>query len=106
MPLDMASSMYPGLHPLRPQKLTVDSFCTYDMSKRLLASPSEDINNLGAWKVLLAGGIAGCISWATIFPLDVIKTRIQSQPLLVAKAPSTTSTLSHTPSNSPLLVQI
>ncbi|KAK9320515.1 mitochondrial carrier domain-containing protein [Lipomyces orientalis] len=30
--------------------------------------------------LLLAGGIAGCMSWASIFPLDVIKTRYQAQP--------------------------
>jgi hypothetical protein len=61
--------------------------------------PSD--GNLSAWRTLLAGGIAGCISWASIFPLgksrlnpvdvglelnaptaDVIKTRVQSQPLL------------------------
>ena len=29
--------------------------------------------------VLLCGGLAGVITWASIFPLDVIKTRVQSQ---------------------------
>ncbi|TGZ84185.1 mitochondrial carrier [Ascodesmis nigricans] len=28
--------------------------------------------------VLLAGGIAGCVSWASIYPLDVVKTRVQT----------------------------
>lgn len=32
-------------------------------------------------KVLLCGGLAGVITWATIFPLDVIKTRVQTQAL-------------------------
>ncbi|KAK7205298.1 solute carrier family 25 member 45 [Myxozyma melibiosi] len=31
--------------------------------------------------LLLAGGIAGCATWASIFPLDVIKTRYQTQPV-------------------------
>ncbi|KAK9332372.1 mitochondrial carrier domain-containing protein [Lipomyces starkeyi] len=29
--------------------------------------------------LLIAGGFAGCMSWASIFPLDVIKTRYQAQ---------------------------
>ena len=32
-----------------------------------------------AWRVLLCGGIAGVMTWASIFPLDVIKTRLQTQ---------------------------
>lgn len=32
-----------------------------------------------AAKVLLCGGIAGVVTWASIFPLDVVKTRLQSQ---------------------------
>lgn len=32
-------------------------------------------------KVLLCGGLAGVITWASIFPLDVIKTRVQTQVL-------------------------
>ena len=34
-----------------------------------------------AMKVLLCGGLAGIITWASIFPLDVIKTRLQTQVL-------------------------
>lgn len=32
-----------------------------------------------AMKVILCGGIAGIATWASVFPLDVIKTRIQAQ---------------------------
>ena len=32
-----------------------------------------------AAKVLLCGGLAGVVTWASIFPLDVIKTRVQTQ---------------------------
>lgn len=32
-------------------------------------------------KVLLCGGLAGVVTWASIFPLDVIKTRVQTQSL-------------------------
>lgn len=30
-------------------------------------------------KILLCGGIAGIITWASVFPLDTIKTRVQTQ---------------------------
>jgi solute carrier family 25 carnitine/acylcarnitine transporter 20/29 len=32
-----------------------------------------------AARVLLCGGMAGVITWASVFPLDVIKTRVQTQ---------------------------
>ncbi|ROW07434.1 hypothetical protein VMCG_03735 [Cytospora schulzeri] len=32
-----------------------------------------------AAKVLLCGGMAGIVTWVSIFPLDVIKTRVQAQ---------------------------
>lgn len=43
-------------------------------------------------KVLLCGGIAGIATWVSIFPLDVIKTRVQAQVAangLAATPPST-----------------
>lgn len=33
-------------------------------------------------KVLLCGGLAGVVTWASIFPLDAIKTRVQTWDLL------------------------
>ena len=35
-----------------------------------------------AARVLLCGGLAGIVTWASIFPLDVIKTRVQTQGIL------------------------
>lgn len=34
-----------------------------------------------ASKVLLCGGIAGIVTWGSVFPLDMIKTRLQAQPM-------------------------
>jgi len=35
-----------------------------------------------AVRVLLCGGIAGVVTWASIFPLDVVKTRVQTQVMM------------------------
>lgn len=56
------------------------SFWSYEWSKRALGSP-DDTDRQAAIKVLLCGGLAGIVTWASIFPLDVIKTRVQTQVL-------------------------
>lgn len=50
-------------------------FWAYEGMKRLLEIQSGD----DAWKLLLAGGVAGTISWASIYPIDVVKSRLQMQ---------------------------
>jgi solute carrier family 25 carnitine/acylcarnitine transporter 20/29 len=55
-------------------------FWSYEICKRMLKSEEEDTPRIAGAKVLLAGGIAGVVTWASIFPLDVIKTRVQTQP--------------------------
>jgi len=39
-------------------------------------------------KVLLCGGVAGVVTWASVFPLDVVKTRVQAQILHISAVPS------------------
>ncbi|KAF2455384.1 mitochondrial carrier domain-containing protein, partial [Lineolata rhizophorae] len=67
-------------------------FWSYELSKRALCSDEEghgaadgsspgQSDTAAALKVLLCGGVAGIVTWTSIFPLDVIKTRIQTQPL-------------------------
>ena len=63
--------------------LTIDSFLSYEWSKQNMTTP-EDTDRQTAMKVLLCGGFAGIMTWATIFPLDVIKTRVQTQALQTA----------------------
>lgn len=41
----------------------------------------DDDARQSALKVLLCGGIAGIATWASVFPLDMIKTRLQAQTM-------------------------
>ncbi|KAG8623766.1 hypothetical protein KVT40_008742 [Elsinoe batatas] len=61
-------------------------YVSYETSKRAFMK-SRDVDSPEWMSVLLCGGIAGVVTWASIFPLDVIKTRVQTQGL----SPSPTS---------------
>jgi solute carrier family 25 carnitine/acylcarnitine transporter 20/29 len=64
-------------------------FWSYELSTRYTisrmresgAQPLSDgkVSMEEAAKVLLCGGLAGVVTWASIFPLDVVKTRVQTQ---------------------------
>ena len=58
----------------------VSSFWSYELSKGWMTAENET-ERQKALKVLLCGGLAGVVTWASIFPLDVIKTRVQTQLL-------------------------
>jgi solute carrier family 25 carnitine/acylcarnitine transporter 20/29 len=54
-------------------------FWSYELSRRWMGG-NETAD------VLLCGGLAGIVTWASIFPLDVVKTRVQTQLLVVPEA--------------------
>ncbi|KAF4963864.1 hypothetical protein FSARC_8158 [Fusarium sarcochroum] len=58
-------------------------FWSYELTTRWLATqPGEETSfQHEAAKVLFCGGLAGVATWASIFPLDVVKTRVQAQTL-------------------------
>jgi solute carrier family 25 carnitine/acylcarnitine transporter 20/29 len=59
------------------------SFWSYEYCKRLMASENDNPHET-ALKVLLCGGIAGVTTWASVYPLDMIKTRLQAQTIATA----------------------
>jgi solute carrier family 25 carnitine/acylcarnitine transporter 20/29 len=66
-------------------------FWSYEVSTRFMMSKVRErgSDTEEAAKVLLCGGLAGVVTWTSIFPLDAIKTRVQTQIL----ADSTTTPL-------------
>lgn len=57
-------------------------FWAYELAARSWPAPTEEGASrlrYEAPKILLCGGIAGVATWASVFPLDVIKTRVQTQ---------------------------
>ena len=53
---------------------------TDELCKRLLLSRQHDpFVEMRAWETLVAGGIAGVVTWVSIYPLDVVKTRLQTR---------------------------
>eukprot|EP01137_Pigoraptor_chileana_P026085 Opistho-2@96532 len=53
-------------------------FYSYENVKANLA-PEGNIDNLAQHHLALAGGIAGIMAWLPIYPIDVVKSRIQGQ---------------------------
>lgn len=51
-------------------------FAAYEATKQLLAG-GEDTSKLGKGSQILAGGVAGAMFWAPVYPTDVIKSVIQ-----------------------------
>eukprot|EP00055_Hartaetosiga_balthica_P009620 m.38739 g.38739 ORF g.38739 m.38739 type:complete len:301 (-) comp6816_c0_seq3:1427-2329(-) len=58
-------------------------FLTYEMCKRPFMKPitTETISWYNFLVLNMAGGVAGVLAWAIVYPFDVIKTRLQSQCL-------------------------
>jgi len=60
-------------------------FWSYELTSRFLVAEMKDrgFDSAGqeTAKVLVSGGIAGVVTWASVFPLDVVKTRVQAQVL-------------------------
>lgn len=54
--------------------------------KRILETEAGKSN---AWQLLLAGGTAGVVSWSSIYPIDVVKSRLQMQTMPTSRGSST-----------------
>jgi solute carrier family 25 (mitochondrial carnitine/acylcarnitine transporter), member 20/29 len=73
-------------------------FWSYELSTRWMSADKPGTFQEEASKVLLCGGFAGIVTWASIFPLDVIKTRVQTQSF--AQDPETSPLIQRSASDS------
>ena len=60
-------------------------FSSYSYLCNSLAQKGQSEYDLAAWKVILAGGTAGCLSWIVNIPIDVVKSRIQADSIAEPK---------------------
>lgn len=59
-------------------------FGGYEATREFLAKPGQTKDDIGALKTMVAGAIGGVALWTSIFPADVIKSRIQVQSLTLS----------------------
>lgn len=58
-------------------------FASFEAMQRKFIRPSssEDGQLMRSMKLLVAGGLSGIFGWLSTYPMDVIKTKIQAQPI-------------------------
>ncbi|EQC31731.1 hypothetical protein SDRG_10522 [Saprolegnia diclina VS20] len=60
----------------------IGQFGTYELLQQVFTSQMEGVDGKpSATTTLLAGGFAGCVCWTVSYPQDVVKSRLQLQPL-------------------------
>lgn len=68
---------YRGLSALLMREFPANFFFFggYEGTKSLLVLPGEE--NPAAWKFIIAGGVGGITFWGPVYPIDVIKSKLQ-----------------------------
>lgn len=87
MDFSTEQALNPTLLPPFIYRFPFRSFWSYELCKRLITSENEGTHQ-AALRILLCGGIAGIITWGSVFPLDMIKTRMQAQTIRDHMGPS------------------
>jgi solute carrier family 25 (mitochondrial carnitine/acylcarnitine transporter), member 20/29 len=74
-------------------------FWAYELSKRMVLSTQADpFKDASTVNILVSGGIAGVITWTSIYPLDAVKTRMQAQAFSASGSGEQTGLLRKVPS--------
>ena len=70
---------YQGVSALLLREIPANFFYFggYEGMKNLLRSPDEDDHKLATWKLIVSGGFGGMTYWGSIYPIDVLKTKLQ-----------------------------
>jgi solute carrier family 25 (mitochondrial phosphate transporter), member 23/24/25/41 len=79
-----------GLNVLKVAPESAIRFYTYEMMKTFIvdAKGGEEKADIGGMGRLLAGGIAGAVAQTAIYPMDLVKTRLQTYTHASGKVPS------------------
>lgn len=79
-----------GLNVLKVAPESAIRFYTYEMMKTFIvdAKGGEEKADIGGMGRLLAGGIAGAVAQTVIYPMDLVKTRLQTYTHASGKIPS------------------
>lgn len=56
-------------------------FGSFSYLNQLCVAEDDDVSSLSAGTLIMTGGVAGMCSWACLYPLDIVKTRIQAEGL-------------------------
>lgn len=57
-----------------------ESITDFNSSTSSNTNTTTEVNSLW-WSSAIAGGLAGCLAWTIVYPIDAVKSRIQSLPL-------------------------
>ncbi|TXG54971.1 hypothetical protein EZV62_020227 [Acer yangbiense] len=79
-----------GLNVLKVAPESAIRFHMYEVLKTLImkASGEEDKNNVGVTVRLFAGGLAGAVAQTVVYPMDLVKTRLQTHACEGGKVPN------------------
>ncbi|KAK3183921.1 hypothetical protein Dsin_031207 [Dipteronia sinensis] len=79
-----------GLNVLKVAPESAIRFHMYEVLKNLImkASGEEDKNNVGVTVRLFAGGLAGAVAQTVVYPMDLVKTRLQTHACEGGKVPN------------------
>lgn len=75
-----------GLNVVKVAPESAIKFYTYEMLKNWIGGGDKD--DIGTSGRLLAGGMAGAVAQTAIYPMDLVKTRLQTHVCEGGKAPS------------------
>ncbi|GMY15240.1 calcium-binding mitochondrial carrier protein SCaMC-1-like [Fagus crenata] len=68
-----------GLNVVKVSQESAIKFYTYEMLKKVIGDgKGKDKGDIGAAGSFLAGGMAGAVAQSAIYPLDLVKTRLQT----------------------------
>eukprot|EP01133_Synstelium_polycarpum_P005928 gene5928-6867_t len=77
------TGIYQGLSStlLRDIPANAAYFGVYELTRRAFVNEGQRVEQLPAWKVMLAGGVGGMSYWTLTYPIDVIKSSIQTDAI-------------------------